>query len=64
MYIPSFILPFSGGGFKGLSISPVSPSSSESEVIRCQNNQRQGNECGGGGPGDEGTLCQRIIGEL
>ena len=64
MYIPSFILPFIGGGFKGLSISPVSPSSSESEVIRCQNNQRQGNECGGGGPGDEGTLCQRIIGEL
>ena len=62
VYIPSFILPFSGGGFKGLSISPVSPSSSESEVIRCQNNQRQGNECGGGGPGDEGTWVRSVKG--
>ena len=38
VYIPSFILPFIDG-LKGLSISPVSPSISESEVIKGQNNQ-------------------------
>ena len=38
VYIPSFILPFIDS-LKGLSISPVSPSISESEVIKGQNNQ-------------------------